>query len=351
MGNKKRVFTLIMAVSIAMSGVTGCGSKLDDKEIAIQVGEKKITADAANFYARYQQAQYETYYASLMGNDMWSKEIKKGVTYEDDVKKEVIKSLEELCVVEQHAKKYKVKLTDEEKVKMKKTTDKFLEGNALEDKKAITANEKSVMSILELLTLQRKMNEAMTADVNTEVSDEEAAQKSMQYVEFLFTTTDEAGNTKTLSEDEKKALKEAAAGFAEGIKENPDFAAVATASGYEPKTAAFDASSTTPSKELITAAIALNEGQMTEVIESENGYYVGKITSLLDREATDAKKQTIINTRKQDEYSKLVKKWKKATDIKVNKKIWKKISFKSQGVTINQEEKIPYGESSNQSAQ
>ena len=47
---------------------------------------------------------------------------------------------------------------------------------------------------------------------------------------------------------------------------------------------------------MIAAADALtNEGDVTDIIETENGIYIAKLTSLLDREATDSKKESIVS--------------------------------------------------------
>lgn len=67
------------------------------------------------------------------------------------------------------------------------------------------------------------------------------------------------------------------------------------------------------------------------MIEADNGYYVAKVVSLLDRDATDTKKESIVSQRKSDQYQSICKKWKKKTDIKVHKKVWNTISFADQG--------------------
>ena len=78
--------------------------------------------------------------------------------------------------------------------------------------------------------------------------------------------------------------------------------------------------STSPNSDLIAAADALvNEGDVTEVIETDNGLYVAKLTSLLDREATDSKKASIVTERKQEKYDEVLKGWKEDTKIKVVK--------------------------------
>jgi len=110
---------------------------------------------------------------------------------------------------------------------------------------------------------------------------------------------------------------------------------VASAAGLTAQTATFDSESTSPDKDLIAAADALtNEGDVTDIIETENGIYIAKLTSLLDREATDSKKESIVSERKKEQYDSLLEQWKKDTKIKEEKKVWKKISFEKQGVTI-----------------
>ena len=69
---EKRALILALAGIMAAS-LTGCGSLKDDA-VVVKAGDEEITAGVANFYARYAQAQYETYFASYFGgDDMWRK--------------------------------------------------------------------------------------------------------------------------------------------------------------------------------------------------------------------------------------------------------------------------------------
>lgn len=148
----------------------------------------------------------------------------------------------------------------------------------------------------------------MREGVNEEVSDEEAAQKSMEYVYFSYTSTDESGSVTELTDEEKAKAKSTAETIAERAKAGEDFAAVAAELGTEVQKTAFDAKSTSPDAALIEAANALAaEGDVTGAIESDAGVYVAKLTSLLDREATDQKKASIIEERKQEQYDSLLK--------------------------------------------
>lgn len=334
---KKRVTALGMAGMLAVTGLTGCGAMNNDDVVAT-VGKSEIKLGVANFYARMQQAQYETYYAGMMGTtgeELWAKETD-GKTYEQSVKSDMIKSLENMYILEQHASEYDVVLSEDEKKAIDKAAEEFDENNALEDKEAVSGYNKYVKKVLELLTIQSKMEDAMTADVDTEVSDDEAAQKAMKYVFYSY-TKDENDSTSTMSETEKTEAKQKANDFAEKLKnsDTKDIDAVAKEAGMEVQTATFDSESTSPNADLVKAADTLAaEGDVTDAIETDSGIYVAKVTSFLDRTATDAKKKSIVEERKQDQYDTLLKKWRKKTDIDLNKRVWKKVDFQKQGVTV-----------------
>lgn len=328
---KKKAVIVMASVSLAAGMLTGCAD-FDNSETAVVVGGDEVPAGVANFYARYHQAMIETSLKSMLGDNMWTQDVGEGKTYEQQVKDGVMDTLQQLYILEDHMDEYGVSLSDEEKEAIKKAAFKFDESNRLESKKLVSAEKEYVERILTLLTIQNKMSDAMTKDVNTEVSDEEAAQKSMQYVKFPFTTTDADGASKQLTEEEKTGLMDTASGFLMGAREVEDFAAYAEAAGYEVQTATFDAESVVPDAKLVKEADALEEGAFSTVVETETGLYVAKVTSLLDREATDNKKEAIVDRRKSEKYNEIYEGWKNSTKIEVNEEVWKKVDFQSVGV-------------------
>lgn len=207
-GLKTKAAGLIVTASLAVGGMTACGVGVSADDVVMKVNGVEVSLGVANFYARYQQAQMESYYGSLLGDDMWSQELSEGTTYEDNVKDTVLEDLQMMYLLKEHAEEYDISLTDEETKKIEETAKAFDENNTKEGKEAVSAQDvETVEEFLELLTIRQKMYDAIVADVDTNVTDEEAAQKSMQYVEFAFTTTDEEGNSTTLTDEEKEALK------------------------------------------------------------------------------------------------------------------------------------------------
>lgn len=338
---KKRLFALALAGVLAAATLTGCGSLKGDETVAT-VDDTKIDADLANFFARYTQATYETYYSAYLGEDMWNSDASDGETYEESVKSSVLKSLEDMILLEKHMEDYDVSITDEDKAMIKETTQQFLNDNSLDDKNLVSGNEKTVNRALTLMAVQQKMRTAIQAGADTEVSDEEAAQKSMDYVFISYQTKDDSGNSKDVSDDEKAQLKSQAEAIASGLKEGGDLNALAEEQGATVQTLTFDKDTTSPDEDLIKAADALGEGESTDVIETEKGCYVAKVTSLLDRTATDSKKSQIVQERQTKLYDDTVKKWRKKADIKVHKGVWKKVSFLKVSVKMKTETQTPY---------
>ena len=346
---KKKILMLMMAGMLSVVSLAGCSSFKED-EVVATVGDQKITADIANFYARYVQAQYETYYSAFLGANMWESEASEGKTYEESVKDSVLQTLEDMVLLEQHMKEYEVSISEAEEQVIKDSAKAFDEVNALEDKEKVSGSETAVERVLTLMAIQQKMQDAIQKGADMEVSDEESAQKSMQYVEFAYTVESEEDaedeeddeESREMTDEEKKEVQKKAEEFAKAAKGEKDFEAYAKGKEFEVKKATFDAESMSPSEELIKAADKLKEGETTGVIKTDDGCYVARVTSLLDREATDAKKDTIVSERKQELYTETCEKWREDAKISVNDEVWGKIGFKDLKVTMKEVKEDPY---------
>lgn len=337
---RNRKATAVLAVVLAAAiGFTGCSVK---NKAAATVNGDDIPYEVANFYARYNQANFESYYMQQGGTDMWSQEVEKGKTYEDMVKENVIDSLKQMYILEDHMKDYKIELTDDEKKDIKKAAKKFIKDNKKDTLEFMTATEDVVERVMTLLTVQQKMTTAIQAKVDTKVTDKEAAQKKMTYVKYAFTTTDEEGNSKEATDDEKKELKKKAEELQKKVKDGGDIEKLAKADGQTASPMTFDKDNTAINADMIKAADKLKKGEVTDVISADDGYYVAKLTSTFDKQATEEKKTIIVDERKQKLFDDTYKKWEKKAKFELHKSVWKKITFKD-GVTMKQEEQTDEG--------
>ena len=334
----KRAAVLTAAGVFSAGMLAGCSGTIDTGAVVATVGEEDITLGVANFYARMTQGQYETYYAGMMGmtgEDMWTQEVEEGKTYEQAVKESIMTELENLYLISQHAAEYEVALTEDEEDAIKEAAKQFDENNSDETKEVVSGYRKDIEKYLELLTIQNKMADKMKEGVDEEVSDEEAAQKAMKYVYFSFSSTDDSGNTVDLSDEEKETLREDAQTLADRVKDGENMTEVAEEMGLTANDLTFDEESTGPNEDLVAEVNGFTEeGECTDPIESDLGLYVGQLTSLLDRDATDQEKNNIVEERRQEQYDSLLEEWRDAVTIEVDEKVWEKVDFNDVGVTI-----------------
>lgn len=334
----KKAAVLTAAGVLAAAAVTGCSGSINTDAVVATVGGDEITLGVANFYARMTQGQYETYYAGMMGTTadaMWTQEAGEDQTYEESVKDGLLENLENMYLISQHAADYEVALTEEEEDAIAEAAAQFDEDNTDEAKETVSGYRKDVEEFLRLATIQTKMDSKMKEGVDEEVSDEEAAQKAMKYVFFSYTSTDDSGNSTELTDEEKEDLKTDAQSLVDRANAGEDISTVAEELGQTAYDLTFDSESTSPNEDLIAAVDAFEtEGQVTDVIEADTGLYVGQLTSLLDREATDQKKASIVEERRQEQYDSLLEEWRDAADIEVDEKVWDRVDFEDTGVTI-----------------
>lgn len=250
-----------------------------------------------------------------------------------------MEKLEDLYLIRQHAQEYDVALTEEEEKAIAKAAADFEEDNSLEAKELVSGHTEYIQEYLELATIQEKMDEPMKAGVDEDISDEDAAQKSMKYVYFPYVKEDDE-NSEAISDEEKKDLKSKAEKFAKDLQESEekDIDAAAKEADLEVETVTFDSDTKAPNADFMKAADKLKENEVTDAVESDDGLYVGIVTSLLDREATDTKKEQIIEERKTEQYNSLLKKWREETEISFNEERWQGIDFAYEGVAIPKKE-------------
>lgn len=323
----------VALASIALAGtfvLSGCAAKPSDTLIKVGDGKDKITFGYGNFVAKYNQAVYDEYYLQYMGEGYWSRE-QNGKTMEDTVKDNVIDGIEEQYVDKLHAKDYDVKLTSDDKKKIKAAAEKFMSSNTDQAINQMGATEEYVEDLLEYETYQARVRQKIEDQTDVTVTDDEANQSTISYVCFsTASTTDASGNAVEKTDAEKAALKKQA----ENVAAASDFDAAAKKEGATVETDSYttkgdSSEDTTVGADVIDAAKKLTkEGQISGVIEvKDKGYYVVRMDKLLDKDATAKKKKSLTSEKKQAAYEKIVKKWKKSADFELNEKLWKQVTF------------------------
>ena len=340
-----KIACVILASAVAAGSLSGCG-KLDGTQTVATVDGEKVTLGMANYIVRDQQAMTESYYQMMSqsyGMDMssmgiWDEKAEDGRTYGETAKDDVMDTIRTLYAMKNHAEDYDVTISEEEQAKIQEAAKTFMEDNDAETLAKLAVSETDMVTYLELLTYREKLHAPMVADVDKEVSDEEAGQSTVSVVKVSTAGTeqDEDGNTIELTEEEKEAKKEQAQQVLDKVKASENVAEAdmsALAQEVEESLYAYTPSFTTAGSEedtldqkVIDAVASLKDGELVqEVVEGTDGYYVVRLDKKNDEEATENKKESIISEREQEAYDKLVEEWTEEAEIKVEENVWKKV--------------------------
>ncbi len=395
----KRGIAFALCTCLSVSVLTGCTKKetetFDETAKAVTLGDASLTAGEANFLLRYEQAQFMqmfgSYLQSYYGDDLWNQDLTgSGVPYAETFKDQLKDTMEQMLLAEQHMGDYEIELTDDEKTAIAAAAEQFIADNGEDVLKEMSATQENVERALTLMTIQEKVQKAIGDTVDTEVSDEEAAQRKVSYVQFTAetegeeleavtegesTTEDEAvteagieaePETLTGAEDAtESALEDAAAEgetetemMSEAETEDPamveakaearakaeaflaqaqasgDFAAEAEAATAGDDTSVYSSeftfgdNSTYPDTAIIEATKGLEDGTLVDsVVEVGDSYYVLFVDSAFDREATDEEKENIVAERKSDAVQAKYDEWTEDDGFTVDEEVYGQLLF------------------------
>lgn len=317
---KKRMAGMIALLSAVAISVTGCsiGNTPDYSKEAINVAGVSVPLKEVNFLLRYQQTQMQSSYGMFFGEDYLNQDLMgTGTPYGNTMRDGVVEMMEDYYVIEAHAEELGVSLSEEEKTKASEAAKAFLAANNSKTLKAMSADEATVTHVLELMALQAKVYDNRAETIDTEVSQEEAAQKRISYV--INSTSgelNEAGEEVPLSEEEIAGKKAEMDALLQEAKAGQGLAAAAEAKELSCNEAVNYGKEDTSLPEAIkNAADTLQDGEYSEVLETENGYGIVYMESTFDEAATQNEIQDILSQRKSDAYSAWLDPLKEASNI------------------------------------
>ena len=336
----KKTAVVALAGVMAAGMLTGCGEKaLDGTKTVATVDGTEIPLGMLSLSVREGQAQAEAMYKSFMGGSdysIWGTEAEEGKTYGEQAVEQALEDIELMCILKEKAADYDVEITEDDEKAIADAAAAFMSANTEDTLKTLAVTEDQVKTYLELETYKSRMHDPIIADVDKNVSDEEAQQSSFNYVSI---------STSDLSDDEIKQKKEDAQKILDGLNADPDgdFSEIAKSvdDSYTVLSGSFDtnedaseeesddedettASSSNYPDEVMKVLRTLKDGEVgPDVIEADSAYYVVKLDKVNDEDATATKKESIISTRENELYTETTDKWLDEADIKVEKKVLK----------------------------
>lgn len=373
----KRIVLGCLAGVLAATGLTGCSGKIDGTKTVVTIDGEAVPLGVVSFLTRYQQAQTQAMYEMYFGGadpGMWDNVMDEDSkeTYGESTRSDVLDQVEIMYLLRAKAGDYDVKLTKEEEKKIKKAAEDFVAANTEETLADLGVTQSDMETVLELQTYEKKMFDPIVAEVDTEVSDEEAQQTSVTYVEVSTAeeaddgeeeeSPEEVSEEESLDEkDEEATPQEKAQKILDEVLATADADMDAIAKDVDENLSAVETNFTTNPpeedddedaayssvpQEVQDAAKELSDGEVAgNLVEGEDALYVVRLDKAFDEEATEKEKESIVEQRKQDFYDETTEGWKDDADIQVDKKVLKTLKVTSNmKFTMKQEESEEAGE-------
>lgn len=332
---KKKVMAILLSTAIAASTFIGCGTDKakdykDTDTVMFIDKDNKIDYATACTYTRMMQAETYSYMQSMLQRfnssavdvDMWSQSLedtdedsKKYKTYGEQFKGNTLDSLESLLLDKLYgSKEYEVTFTDDDKKECESVADEFIEKMSKDDLKAMHASKKTMMNVLELMTYETRVKNAIEADVDTKVSDDEAGQSTFSYVEI------KKKDAKKKDKRIKSLIKKVEAGT--------DISTAASDAGFTAQSVTFttaDPEYDEYGKEMLKKASKMKDGECNSYKDAKGNTIILYMQSVNDQSATETKKDDIISDRKDKAYEDKLDEWKDKKKVTINKDAWNSI--------------------------
>lgn len=329
----KKIFTLILCLMMTVS-LIGCSA--DKKAVAV-VNGKDLTLGNYQKLLALNKLSMESYY----GSDIWSTEIEKGKTYEDTLREMVLQTMIGSEVIYQQAEKEKVAPTDKQ---VQEQIDSFNESvkndtEYKEELKKMGIDESFLKFQFARDLANSNLQEKFEADAKIpednmkkyyEENKDSFYTDTVTASHILLKTQDDNG--KELSGEKKKEAKKKAEEALAKVKAGEDFAEVAKKYSQDTSASAggqlgtFGRGKMVP--EFEEAAFSMKPGEISDIVETQYGYHIIKVTDRVDKQETyDDVKDQIKSILASEKYSEYVEKLRKDSKIEEKEDIVKSAKF------------------------
>ncbi len=327
--NRRMAAALLTVLLLLLSG---CMDSLKGSKVVLTTGFEKnevfriedmsCTLPEAMVYLINTKNRYESVY----GREIWNVSLD-GVTLEENIKETVLAQLAQQKTMNLLARQNGVALSEEEEARVMQAAETYFQSLSEEEKSALQITVKDVEELYREYALARKVYQYIIKDINPEISDDEARTITVQYIYFRTCILDGTGKKIEYSEEEKQEilrkaeevrfqLKNEEADFEELILKYSDSEEGTCSFGKGEKDQAFE-----------DAAFNLETDEISDIVETSDGYYLIKCISTFNRTETDANKVKIVEKRREEVFGQEYEDFVAALTRNLNEDLWQSVSL------------------------
>lgn len=331
MSRSKKWF-LALVCGMMLFSFNGCGKDGEEVKLVLTTGFRKdeifrietmsCTLPEVMVYLTNLQDQYESVY----GEEIWKINLN-GVTLEESIKDTVLAQLAQVKTMNLFAAQKGIFLEESELETVKEAAGVYYDSLNETERKAMGASREVIEGLYGELTLAHKVYEFIIRDINPEISDDEARSITIQDIFLKTCSRDGTGKRipyeESAREDVYRRMEEI---LARAREEESDFESlVLQYSEGEKGTYSFGKGEMEEAFE--NAAFNLETGEISDIVETQEGLHIIKCVSTFNREETDANKIKIVEKRREEVFGQEYDAFVASLTRTLNEELWESVAF------------------------
>ncbi len=315
----RRRWKMLLVVACMFSCLfTGCS--IGNTEFALDlnnVGRNDVFSingqECTKEEARLYLCNFQNIYGYEYGVDLWQHDfgdLAPEGALEDYVKDITLSELAAIMCMNQLAEEREIELTAEEKALAADAADEYYESLSKEEISYMSIDRGEVRDFYEKYALAQKLYKTLTEGVNEEVSDDEAR---VMRVQQIFVSSEEDALVVQTKLNNGSDFDTVASNYNEAASIE-----INLARGMLPE-------------EVDDVAFKLDDGEQSDMIVTEGGYYFIKCINKYDEELSEANKENIIVKRREEQFDNVFREFIDNSDFELNEKVWEDIKVDTSG--------------------
>ncbi len=327
---KKTRFIVVLFICLCLS-VCGCGKKDGNTKVVLttgfaedelfRIGESSCSRAEAMVYLTNMQNQYE----SIYGIKIWERKIG-DETLEKKVKDVVLARLAQIKTMNLLAGQRGVTLTEQEETLVLAAAGEYFESLNETEISSMGISEEVVQKLYREYALANKVYGEIIEGTNPEISDDEARTVTVSQIFVKTYALNGVGEKIPYTEESRVAAFDKIKNIQKMLREGESFDELAARYSENGQlTVSLRKGEMTPEYEEV--AFELGNEEVSGIIETEDGYYIIKCISTLDREQTDQNKEKIMEQRKEEAFSAIYDEFVLTQIRNLNDELWEQVQF------------------------
>lgn len=292
-----------------------------DKDEVFRIDKVSCRLPELMVYLTNTKNQYE----QKFGSRIWEASYN-GETLEANIKATVLARIARIKAMNLLADRYGIALSEEEAADVRKAAAMYYDSLSDKERELLDVDEARLETMYGEYALAGKVYQYLIADINPEISDDEARTITVQHILIKTYSLDGQGVQVPYSEKDKNEARVRAEEALKRARDGEDFTAL-IAEYSEDDNTTYSFGKGTMGTAFEEASFNLGTNEISGIVESDHGYHIIKCISTFDRDETDRNKVKIVEQRRKEVFNEKYSEFTGALNRSLNENLWESVGF------------------------